>query len=108
MGNRQARLEPWKCGGCKQQLQLLITDKNGNVRSHDDVQRLTDTTVSLSQGERVLLGTPNTLLGRDYGMQSNFWKFYLIRTSFIFGEPEFLVKVFRLFRLEWIFLVFRV
>jgi len=34
----------------KQQLQLLITDNKRNVRSHDDVQRLTDTSVSLSQG----------------------------------------------------------
>jgi hypothetical protein len=39
---------------------------------------------------------------------SNFWKFYLIRTSFTLGEPVSLVKVFRLFRLEWIVLVFRV
>jgi len=45
---------------------------------------------------------------RDYHMGSNFWKFYLIRTSFTFGEPVSLVKVFRLFRLEGIVLVFRV
>jgi hypothetical protein len=44
----------------------------------------------------------------DYGIGSNFWKFYLIRTSFTLGEPVSLVKVFRLFRLEWIVLVFRV
>ncbi len=37
--------------------------------------------------------------------RSNFWKFYLIRTGFIFGELVFLMKV---FRLEQIFLVFRV
>jgi hypothetical protein len=86
-------------------LQLLITDNNGNVRSHDDVQRLTDTSVSLSQGKvrEYYWAPPNTLLGRDYGMLSNFWKFYLIRTSFILGELDFLVKVFRLFSLEWIF-----
>jgi len=38
---------------------------------------------------------------------SNFWTFYLIRTNFTLGELVFLVKVFTLFRLEWIFLVFR-
>ncbi len=40
----------------------------------------------------------------DYCIGSNFWKFYLIRT----GELVFLVKVFRLFRSERSFLVFRV
>ncbi len=45
---------------------------------------------------------------RDYNIGSNFWKFYLIRTGFTLGEPVSLVKVFRLFRLEWILLVFRV
>jgi hypothetical protein len=40
---------------------------------------------------------------RDYGIGSNFWKFYLIRTSFTLGELVSLVKVFRLFRLEQIF-----
>jgi len=35
-----------------------------------------------------------------------FGKFYLIRTSFTLGELVFLVKVFTLFGLEWIFLVF--
>jgi hypothetical protein len=39
----------------------------------------------------------------DYCIPSNFWKFYLIRTSFTLGELVFLVKVFRLFTLEWIF-----
>jgi len=41
---------------------------------------------------------------RDYCIRSNFSKFYLIRTSFIWGEPVSLVKLFRLFRLERIFL----
>jgi hypothetical protein len=45
---------------------------------------------------------------RDYSIGSNFWKFYLNRTSFTLGEPVSLVKVFRLFRLEQIVLVFRV
>ncbi len=46
---------------------------------------------------------------RDYyRIGSNFWKFYLIRTDFTSGEPISLVKVFRLFRLERIVLVFRV
>jgi hypothetical protein len=46
---------------------------------------------------------------KDYRLGSNFWKFYLIRTGFILGEPVSLVKVFRPFRLEWIFfLAFRV
>jgi hypothetical protein len=44
---------------------------------------------------------------RDYGIGSNFWKFYLIKTSFILVELVFFVKVFRLFRLAWIVLVFR-
>ncbi len=42
---------------------------------------------------------------RVYGIGSNFGKFYLIRTNFTFGELVSLVKVFRLFRLEWIFFV---
>jgi hypothetical protein len=42
---------------------------------------------------------------RDYRIGANFWKFYLIRTGFTFGEPVSLVKVFRLFRMERIFLV---
>jgi len=45
---------------------------------------------------------------RDYHIGSNFWKFYIIRTDFTSGELVFLVKVFGLFRLEWIFLVFGV
>jgi hypothetical protein len=44
----------------------------------------------------------------DYCIGFNFWKFYLIRTSFTLGEPVCLVKVFRLFRLKRIILVFRV
>ncbi len=35
---------------------------------------------------------------------SNFWKFYIIGTSFTLGEPLSLVKVFRLFKLEQMFL----
>jgi hypothetical protein len=35
---------------------------------------------------------------------SNFWKFYLIKTGFTLDEQVFLVDMFRLFRLEWIFL----
>jgi hypothetical protein len=45
---------------------------------------------------------------KDYSIGSNFWKFYLIRIDFPLGEPVSLVKVFRLFRLERIVLVFRV
>jgi len=41
----------------------------------------------------------------NYHIGSNFWKFYLIRTSFTLGQPVSLVKVFRLFRLERIVLV---
>jgi hypothetical protein len=44
----------------------------------------------------------------DYRIGSNFWKFYLTRIGLTLRELVFLVKVFRLFRLEWIFLVFRV
>ncbi len=43
-----------------------------------------------------------------YHIGSNFWKFYLNRTHFTLGESVSLVKVFRLFRLERIVLVFRV
>jgi len=39
---------------------------------------------------------------------SNFWRFYLIRIGFTFDELVSLVKVFRLFRSEWIFVVFGV
>ncbi len=45
---------------------------------------------------------------RHYRIGSNFWKFYLNRTSFTLGEPVSLVNVFRLFRLQRIVLVFRV
>jgi hypothetical protein len=45
---------------------------------------------------------------RDYCIASNFWKFYLIITGSILREPVSLVKVFRQFRLERVFLVFRV
>ncbi len=38
----------------------------------------------------------------------NFWKFYFNRTSFTLDELVSFVKVFKLFRLEWIVLVFRV
>jgi hypothetical protein len=47
-------------------------------------------------------------LDRDYRIGSNFWKFYLIRIGFTVVEPVSLVKVFGVFRLEWIVLVFRV
>jgi hypothetical protein len=40
----------------------------------------------------------------DYHIRSKFRKFYLIRTGFTSRESVSLVKVFRLFRLEWIFL----
>jgi hypothetical protein len=46
--------------------------------------------------------------GRDYHIGSNFWKFYLIKTNFTLSELVSLVKVFRLFRLERIFLMLRV
>jgi hypothetical protein len=59
--------------------------------------------IALSNQHGLLLG-----LTGDYGIGSNFWKFYLIRTSFTLGELLSLVKVFRLFRLEGIVLVFRV
>jgi hypothetical protein len=42
------------------------------------------------------------LWDRDYHIESNFWKFYLIRTDFTLREPVPLVKVFRLLRLEHI------
>jgi hypothetical protein len=42
---------------------------------------------------------------RDYRIGSNFWKFYLMRTGFTLREPVSLVKVFRLFRMERMFLV---
>ncbi len=60
------------------------------------------------------LDTQGPLLGpvphrnRDYPIGSDFWKFYLNRTCFTLGDPVSLVKVFRLVRLEWIVLVFRV
>jgi hypothetical protein len=41
---------------------------------------------------------------RDYRILSNFWKFCFIQTGFTLGEPVFLVKVFKLFRLKRIFL----
>jgi hypothetical protein len=43
-----------------------------------------------------------------YHIRSNFRKFYIIKTGFTLGELVSLVKVFRLFRLEQIFLVFKV
>jgi hypothetical protein len=44
----------------------------------------------------------------DYRIGSNFWKFYLTKTDFTLNELSFLVKVFKLFILEWIFLEFQV
>ncbi len=44
----------------------------------------------------------------DYHIGSNFRQFYVIKSSFTLREPVSLVKVFRLFRLERIDLVFRV
>jgi hypothetical protein len=41
---------------------------------------------------------------RDYRIGSNFWKSYLIKPDFTLGDLVSLVKMFRLFRLEWIFL----
>jgi hypothetical protein len=45
---------------------------------------------------------------KDYSIEYNFWKSYLIRISFTLGEVVSLVKVYRLFGLEWTVLVFRV
>jgi hypothetical protein len=46
-------------------------------------------------------------VGSNFTFDPTFWKFYLIGTSFTLGELVSLVKVFRLFRLKQIFLVFR-
>jgi hypothetical protein len=40
---------------------------------------------------------------KDYRIQSNFWKFYLIRIDFTLGDLVSFVKVFRLFELEQMF-----
>jgi len=48
---------------------------------------------------------PSPQRDRDYRIGSNFSMFYLIRTSFILGELISLVKLFRLFTLEWIFIM---
>jgi len=45
---------------------------------------------------------------KDYRIGSNIWKFYLIEIGFTLGELVSLVKMFRLFRLEQMFLVFKV
>jgi hypothetical protein len=45
---------------------------------------------------------------RDYGIGSNFWKFYLIKIGFTLHQLVSLVKMFRLFKSKRIFLVFRV
>ncbi len=47
-------------------------------------------------------------MNKDYSIEHNFWKFYFITISFTLGEVVSLVKVFGLFRLERIVLVFRV
>jgi hypothetical protein len=39
-------------------------------------------------------------IGWGHCIGSNFWKVYLVRISFTLGEPNSLVKVVRLFRLE--------
>jgi hypothetical protein len=39
---------------------------------------------------------------KDYGIPSNFWKFYLVTTGLTLRELFFFVKVFRLLRLEQI------
>ncbi len=45
---------------------------------------------------------------KDYSIEYNIWKFYLTRIGFTLAEVVSLVKLFRLFRLEWVVLVFRV
>jgi hypothetical protein len=55
-----------------------------------------------------VLEPPPTCTTTLFCIGSNFWKFYLIIMSFTSGKPVSLMKVFRLFRLEWIVLVFRV
>jgi hypothetical protein len=75
---------------------------------------LTTGTWLLDWGVQVFLTLWHPFVGpcphrdRDYCIGSNFWKFHLIRTNFTLGELVSLVKVFRLFRLERTFLVFRV
>ncbi len=63
-------------------------------------------TAGWSFAPTALLAVPHR--GGDYRLGSNFGKFYVTRTSFTLGELVSLVKVFRLFRLEGIVLVFRV
>lgn len=46
--------------------------------------------------------------GQVHRTRSKFWKFYLIKTGFTLSEPVSCVTVFRLFRLERSFWVFRV
>jgi hypothetical protein len=45
---------------------------------------------------------------KDYRIGSNVSKFYLIEIGFILGELVSLVKMFRLFKLEQMFSVFKV
>ncbi len=48
-------------------------------------------------------------LVKVFHLDPTFGKFYLVRTNFTLGElVSLVVKVFRLFRFEWIVLVFRV
>jgi hypothetical protein len=50
----------------------------------------------------ILLGPAPTGPG-TMALDLTFESFDLIRTGFILGEPGFLLKMFRLLRLEWIF-----
>jgi len=101
--------------GWKQQIYAQKTDKMQKTRAEStrvgqqlpqtgtDARRVSKRFSGLraarfSQNQR----TEFTYLFRDYRIRSNFWKFYLIRTGFTLGELVFLVKVFRLFRLEGI------
>jgi len=70
--------------------------------------RLYQTRATKLKFDTHFLGPAPTGTISDYRIGSIFWKFYLNRTSFTLGEPVSLVKMFRLFRLEQIVLVFRV
>jgi len=88
-------------------LKPLKTYKNFKSSHMGLEHKVTTICEHLNSFEHAVLGSllgPAPHRNGDYCIGSNFWKFYLIRTSFTSREPVSLVKVFRLFRSERIFL----
>jgi hypothetical protein len=73
----------------------------GHIEQNLIVFKLQETQKRFSQTKKFV--GPYSHKDKDYCIQSNFWKFYLIKTGFTLGESVYLVKMFKLFKLEQMF-----